>query len=199
MYVAEVRNGFVPNVPREVFEKLKGLETWACPLANLPGKKCTQCALTRQGMKNCQRARDVNQSPRRLADWNSSNDFVLERVDRHDCIAVFQPDVNAVAVASDYVDLHQELGRVVQTVPSQWFSWRLRGEISDSSFFGEPLVHQRLSGVLCQAPETRHASCYLSAAVHPSPTRKPGARSVHRSEAKAEANVISFVESPKWT
>jgi hypothetical protein len=137
--------------------------------------------------------------PGRLADWDSSNDFVLERVDRHDCIAVFQPDVNAVAVASDYVDLHQELGRVVQTVPSQWFSWRLRGEISDSSFFGEPLVHQRLSGVLCQAPETRHASCYLSAAVHPSPTRKPGARSVHRSEAKAEANVISFVESPRWT
>jgi hypothetical protein len=37
------------------------------------------------------------------------------------------------------------------------------------------------------------------AAVHASPTVKPGARSVHRSEAKPEANVISFVESPKWT
>ena len=82
-------------------------------MANLPGKKCTPWALTREEMKNCQRARDVNQSPRRLADWDSSNDFVLERVDRHDCIAVFQPDVNAVAVASEYVDLHQEIGRVV--------------------------------------------------------------------------------------
>ena len=116
-----MRNGFVPNVRRKVFEKVKGLETEACPFANLPENKRTPWALTREEMKNCHRTRDVNQSLRRLADWDSSNDFVLERVDRHDCIAVFQPDVNAVAVARYYADLHQEIGRVVQTVRANGF------------------------------------------------------------------------------
>jgi ATP-dependent DNA ligase len=53
MYVSKVRNGFVPNVRREVFEKLKGLETETCPFANLPENKRTQWALTREEMKNC--------------------------------------------------------------------------------------------------------------------------------------------------
>jgi DNA ligase D-like protein (predicted ligase) len=53
MYAAKVRNGFVPNVRREVFEKLKGLETETCPFANLPENKRTQWALTREEMKNC--------------------------------------------------------------------------------------------------------------------------------------------------
>jgi hypothetical protein len=35
----------------EVFEKLKGLETERCPFVNLPEKKRTQCALTKEEMK----------------------------------------------------------------------------------------------------------------------------------------------------
>ena len=57
MYVAKVRNGFVPHVRREVFEKLKGLETETCPFANLPEKKRTQWPLTREEMRNCHRLR----------------------------------------------------------------------------------------------------------------------------------------------
>lgn len=53
MYAAKVRNGFVPNVRREVFAKLKGLETEICPFANLPEKKRAQWALTREEMRNC--------------------------------------------------------------------------------------------------------------------------------------------------
>ena len=66
MYVAIVRKGFVPNVRRKVFEKLKGLETEACPFANLPENKRTQWALTREEMKNCHRSWDVNH---RLGVW----------------------------------------------------------------------------------------------------------------------------------
>jgi hypothetical protein len=50
----EVRNGFVPpQVRRDVAAKLKRLETASCPFANLPEKKCTQWALTKEEMKNC--------------------------------------------------------------------------------------------------------------------------------------------------
>jgi ATP-dependent DNA ligase len=53
LYAAKVRNGFVPQVRREVAAKLRGLEMKACPLANLPERKRTQWALTKEEMKNC--------------------------------------------------------------------------------------------------------------------------------------------------
>jgi bifunctional non-homologous end joining protein LigD len=53
IYVAKVRNGFVPHVRRDVAAHLKGLETRVCPFANLPEKRRTQWALTREEMKNC--------------------------------------------------------------------------------------------------------------------------------------------------
>ena len=53
MYAAKVRNGFVPRVRREVFERLRDLEADICPFANLPEKKRTQWALTKEEMKNC--------------------------------------------------------------------------------------------------------------------------------------------------
>jgi DNA ligase D-like protein (predicted ligase) len=52
-YAAKVRNGFVPLVRREVATKFKGLEIDTCPFANLPKKKRTQWALTKEEMKNC--------------------------------------------------------------------------------------------------------------------------------------------------
>jgi ATP-dependent DNA ligase len=53
MYAAEVRNGFVPRVRREIFQKFAGLEENSCPFANLPEKRRTQWALTREEMKKC--------------------------------------------------------------------------------------------------------------------------------------------------
>jgi DNA ligase D-like protein (predicted ligase) len=53
LYAAKVRNGFVPRLRREVWQRLKGLEIAACPFANLPEKKRTQWSLTREEMKNC--------------------------------------------------------------------------------------------------------------------------------------------------
>jgi hypothetical protein len=48
-----VRNGFVPLVRREVASMFKGLEIDTCPFADLPEKKRTQWALTKEEMKNC--------------------------------------------------------------------------------------------------------------------------------------------------
>ena len=53
LYAAKVRNGFVPQVRREVANRFKGLEIDTCPFANLPEKKRTQWALTKEEMKNC--------------------------------------------------------------------------------------------------------------------------------------------------
>jgi len=48
-----VRNGFVPQLRREVWAQLKQLQTDVCRFGNLPEKKRTQCALTREEMKDC--------------------------------------------------------------------------------------------------------------------------------------------------
>jgi bifunctional non-homologous end joining protein LigD len=53
-FVAKVRNGFVPHVRREVFQRLRGLESDTCPFINLPEKRRTWWALTAAEMKNCQ-------------------------------------------------------------------------------------------------------------------------------------------------
>jgi ATP-dependent DNA ligase len=53
LYAAKVRNGFVPLVRREVASRFKVLEIDTCPFANLPEKKRTQWALTKEEMKNC--------------------------------------------------------------------------------------------------------------------------------------------------
>ena len=53
LYAAKVRNGFVPQFRREVASRFKGLEIDTCPFANLPERKRTQWALTKEEMKNC--------------------------------------------------------------------------------------------------------------------------------------------------
>jgi ATP-dependent DNA ligase len=53
IYVAKVRNGFVPQVRRDVARRFKGLEIPVCPFANLPEKKRTMWALTKEEMNNC--------------------------------------------------------------------------------------------------------------------------------------------------
>ncbi len=52
-YAGKVRAGFVPHVRREVMAKMKALRIDTCPFANLPEKRRTQWALTREEMKDC--------------------------------------------------------------------------------------------------------------------------------------------------
>jgi bifunctional non-homologous end joining protein LigD len=55
IFIAKIRNGFVPRLRREVFEKFKGLETAVCPFGNLPESKSARrgLALTAEAMKQC--------------------------------------------------------------------------------------------------------------------------------------------------
>jgi ATP-dependent DNA ligase len=68
-YVGKVRNGFVPQVRRDVYQKLKGLEIDACPFANLPEKKGTMWALTKEEMKNCRWLRPELVAQIEFAEW----------------------------------------------------------------------------------------------------------------------------------
>jgi bifunctional non-homologous end joining protein LigD len=52
-FVAKVRNGFVPKIRREVFQRFADLEPEKCPFTNLPEKRRTQWALTADEMKDC--------------------------------------------------------------------------------------------------------------------------------------------------
>jgi ATP-dependent DNA ligase len=53
LYAAKVRNGFVQQVRLEEAGRFKELEIDTCPFANLPEKKRTQWALTKEEMKHC--------------------------------------------------------------------------------------------------------------------------------------------------
>jgi bifunctional non-homologous end joining protein LigD len=55
MFVARVKNGFVPRMREEIFAKLKRDQVTACPFANLPEKKGARRgdALTAEKMKEC--------------------------------------------------------------------------------------------------------------------------------------------------
>jgi DNA ligase D-like protein (predicted ligase) len=72
-YVGKVRNGFVPPVRREVYRKFKALEIDACPFANLPEKKRTMWALTREEMKNCTWLEPELVAQIEFAEWTPDN------------------------------------------------------------------------------------------------------------------------------
>ena len=59
----------MPRARREVFQRLKSLETSACPFANLPEKKRTPWALTREEMKNCRWVRPEMVAQIELTEW----------------------------------------------------------------------------------------------------------------------------------
>jgi bifunctional non-homologous end joining protein LigD len=54
-YVARTRNGFVPGLRRQVFEKLRPLTRVECPFVNLPETRQTSWgeAVTAEKMKKC--------------------------------------------------------------------------------------------------------------------------------------------------
>jgi ATP dependent DNA ligase C terminal region/ATP dependent DNA ligase domain len=69
IYVAKVRNGFVPHTRREVFEKLRGLKIPNCPFVNLPEKKRTLYSLTKEEMKKCVWLKPERVAQVEFAEW----------------------------------------------------------------------------------------------------------------------------------
>ncbi|HEU4344215.1 MAG TPA: non-homologous end-joining DNA ligase [Candidatus Binatia bacterium] len=49
----KVRNGFVPRLRQQIHEKLRDLQIDICPFANLPERKRTPWAITKEEMANC--------------------------------------------------------------------------------------------------------------------------------------------------
>jgi ATP-dependent DNA ligase len=90
--VGKVRNGFVPQVKREVYRKLKGLEIEACPFANLPERKRTMWALTRDEMKNCQWLKPELVAQIEFAEWTPDGHL------RHSKFVGLREDKDALAV-----------------------------------------------------------------------------------------------------
>jgi bifunctional non-homologous end joining protein LigD len=68
-YVGKVRNGFVPQVRQEVYRHFNGLEIDACPFANLPERKRTLWALTKEEMKNCRWVKPELVAEIEFAEW----------------------------------------------------------------------------------------------------------------------------------
>jgi ATP-dependent DNA ligase len=70
IYVARVRNGFVPASRRQMFEKLRSLEIQECPFVNLPDTHRSRWGkgLTAQDMKKCDWVRPELVS--RVNSWN---------------------------------------------------------------------------------------------------------------------------------
>ena len=55
IFVAKVKNGFVPRIRDEIFPALKALQTAQCPFKNLPEKRASRWgeSLTAEKMEQC--------------------------------------------------------------------------------------------------------------------------------------------------
>jgi DNA ligase D-like protein (predicted ligase) len=75
IYVARVRNGFVPALRAKVFERFKGLESETCPFANLPQRRQGRWGegLTAAKMGECRWLRPELVAQFEYATWTEAN------------------------------------------------------------------------------------------------------------------------------
>ncbi len=74
-YAARVRAGFIPRTRRDVFEKLKHLETSECPFINLPETAAGRWGqgLTKEKMKECRWLRPEAVAQIEFREWTEAN------------------------------------------------------------------------------------------------------------------------------
>ena len=75
MYIARVRNGFVPALRRQVFAKLRPLEVAVCPFVNLPEahKGRWDDGLTADDMRKCVWVRPQVVAQIEFLEWTESD------------------------------------------------------------------------------------------------------------------------------
>jgi ATP-dependent DNA ligase len=75
VYVARVRNGFVPALRRQVFEKIRGLVSSEMPFANLPDEKESRWgeSLTAEKMKQCVWLRPETVAQIEFLEWTAAD------------------------------------------------------------------------------------------------------------------------------
>jgi DNA ligase D-like protein (predicted ligase) len=97
VYVARVRNGFVPASRRQVFGKLKNLEVPDCPFVNLPEKHRSRWGegLTAEDMKKCVWLRPELVAQIEFLEWTESDHL------RHSRFVGLREDKSARSVVKE--------------------------------------------------------------------------------------------------
>jgi bifunctional non-homologous end joining protein LigD len=97
LFVGKIRNGFTPHVRAQVFQRFKGLETDACPFANLPEPKGARrgIALTAEAMKECCWLKPTLVAQVEFTEWTSNNHL------RHAKFVALRDDKDARDVTRD--------------------------------------------------------------------------------------------------
>ena len=98
IYVARVRNGFVPASRRQMFAKLKPLVTLKCPFVNLPEayKGRWGEGLTAADMEKCVWVRPETVARIEFLEWTASGHL------RHSKFAGLRDDKNARSVVKEH-------------------------------------------------------------------------------------------------
>src|SRR5439155_27316413 len=98
VYVAQVRNGFVPASRRQVFTRLRSLEVPDCPFANLPEENRSRWGegLTADDMKKCVWLRPELVAQIEFLEWTESDHL------RHSKFAGLRPDKEARSVVKEH-------------------------------------------------------------------------------------------------
>jgi len=97
IYVARVRNGFVPATRRQVFGRLRSLEMSACPFVNLPEKHRSRWGegLTAEDMRNCVWVRPAIVAQIDFLEWTDSDHL------RHSKFAGLREDKDPKSVVKE--------------------------------------------------------------------------------------------------
>jgi len=98
VYVARVRNGFVPASRRQVFGRLRSLEVQDCPFVNLPEKHRSRWGegLTADDMKKCVWVRPELVAQIEFLEWTDSDHL------RHSKFAGLREDKDPEAVTKEH-------------------------------------------------------------------------------------------------
>ena len=98
IYVARVRNGFVPASRRQVFEKLRSLVTPECPFVNLPETHRSRWGkgLTAEDMKKCVWVRPELVAQIEFLEWTDSDHL------RHSKFAGLREDKDPRSVGKEH-------------------------------------------------------------------------------------------------
>ena len=100
IYVARTRNGFTPAYRRELFNRLRKLETFKCPFANLPEEKSGRWGqgLTAEKMAECRWVKPLLVGQFEFVEWTPDNHL------RHSRFIALRDDKDPQAVTREQVN-----------------------------------------------------------------------------------------------
>ena len=104
VYIARVRNGFVPATRRQVFAKLQPLVAPGCPFVNLPEthKGRWGDGLTAEDIEKCVWVRPELVAQIEFLEWTESDHL------RHSKFAGLREDKDVRAVTKEHLAAHEE-------------------------------------------------------------------------------------------